>query len=60
MARSMKTDFCSFGCIRKSIGVNKSYPTDPGVAWWGLIAFSDNFWKYVSSTECLWHSLDQE
>ena len=26
----------------------------------GLIAFSDNFWKYVSSTECPWHSLDQE
>ena len=40
--------------------MNKSYPTDPGVAWWGLIAFSDNFWKDVSSTECLWHSLDRE
>ena len=32
MARSMKTVFCSFGCILKLIGVNKSYPTDPGVA----------------------------
>ena len=58
MARSMKIVFCSFGCIRKSIGVNKSYPTDPGVAWWGLIAFSDKFWKYVSSTKCPWSSLD--
>ena len=52
MARSIKTVFCSFGCIRKSIGVNKSYPTDPGVARCGLTAFSDNFWKYVSSTGC--------
>ena len=40
--------------------MNKSYPTDPGVAWWGLIAFSDNFWKDASSAECLWHSLDRK
>ena len=59
MARPMKTVFCSLGCIKKSMGVNKSLPTDPGVAWWGLIAFSDNFLKYVSSTGCLWSPLGQ-
>ena len=59
MARSIKTVFCSFGCIRKSIGVNKSYPTDPGVARCGLSALSDNFWKYVSSTEYRWGFLDR-
>ena len=42
------------------MGVNKSYPTDPGVTWWGLIAFSDNCWKDASSAECPWHSLDRE
>ena len=25
----------------------------------GLMAFSDNFWKCVSSTECRWSFLDQ-
>ena len=59
MARSIKTVFCSFGCILKSIGVYKSYPTDPGVARCGLIALSDNFWKYVSSAECRWGFLDR-
>ena len=39
--------------------MNKSYPTDPGVARCGLIAFSDNLWKYVSSTECRWSFLDR-
>ena len=34
--------------------MNKSYPTDPGVARCGLIAFSDNLWKYVSSMGCWW------
>ena len=53
MARSIKTVFCSFGKIWKSTGVNKSYPTDPGVAWWGLSAFSDSFWKVAFSLECL-------
>ena len=48
MARSIKTVFCSFGCIWKSIGVNKFYPTNPGVARRGLTTFSDTFWKYVS------------
>ena len=39
--------------------MNKSYPTDPGVARCGLTALSDNFWKYVSSTECQWGFLDR-
>ena len=39
--------------------MNKSYPTDPGVARCGWIAFSDNLWKYVSSTECRWNFLDR-
>ena len=55
----MKTVFCSFGCVLKLIGMNKLYPTDPGVAQCGLIAFSDNLWKYVSSTECWWNFLDR-
>ena len=58
MARSIKIVFCSFGCSWKSTGANKSYPTDPGVARRGLTALSDNFWKYVSSTECRWSFLD--
>ena len=40
--------------------MNKSYPTDPGVAWWGLSAFSDSFWKVAFSLECLRYSLDRK
>ena len=39
--------------------MNRSYPTDPGVARCRLTAFSDNFWKYVSVTECQWGFLDR-
>ena len=40
--------------------MNKSYPTDPGVAWWGLSAFLDSFWKVAFSLERLWNSLDRK
>ena len=40
--------------------MNKSYPTNPGVAWWGLTAFSDSFWKSAFRLECPWHSLDRK
>ena len=45
MANSMKTVLCSWGCSVKLKGAKTSYPTDPGVARRGVIAFVVNFWK---------------
>ena len=47
MAKSMKTVLCSWGCSVKLKGVKTSYPTDPGVARRGVIAFVVSFWKKV-------------
>ena len=47
MAKSMKTVLCSWGCSVKLKGVKTSYPTDPGVARHGVIAFVVSFWKKV-------------
>ena len=50
MAKSMKIVFCSWCCSVKLTGVKTSYPTDPGVERWGVIAFIVSFWKKVFSS----------
>ena len=43
--RSIKIVLCSWGCNVKLIGVNRSYPTDPGVERCGVIVLVVSFWK---------------